>query len=69
MLPVAMAKEEKRGASLMSTSLFSAPFRVQFRADMLQQRREDRDMRELERQTEEQERQNRLEALRKQVNQ
>ncbi|XP_017279986.1 coiled-coil domain-containing protein 148 [Kryptolebias marmoratus] len=41
--------------------------RVQFRADMLQRQREDREARELEQQREEQERQNRLEALRKQV--
>ncbi|XP_041857268.1 coiled-coil domain-containing protein 148-like [Melanotaenia boesemani] len=41
--------------------------RVQFRADMLQQRREEREEREFERKREEQERQNRLEALRKQV--
>lgn len=46
----------------------SSPFRVQYRADMLQERKE-REARELERQKEEQERQNRLvEALRKQVN-
>ncbi|CAG5865540.1 unnamed protein product [Menidia menidia] len=41
--------------------------RVQFRAEMLQQRQEERETRELERQRGEQEKQNRLEALRKQV--
>ncbi|XP_040913634.1 coiled-coil domain-containing protein 148-like [Toxotes jaculatrix] len=41
--------------------------RVQFRADMLQRRREEREARELERQREEEEKQNRLEALRNQV--
>ncbi|XP_061579595.1 coiled-coil domain-containing protein 148-like [Cololabis saira] len=41
--------------------------RVHFRADLLQRRREERGMREFERRREEQERQNRLEALRKQV--
>ncbi|KAM6934322.1 coiled-coil domain-containing protein 148-like [Xenentodon cancila] len=41
--------------------------RVQFRADMLQQRKEERGMREFERRREEQERQNRLDVLRKQV--
>ncbi|XP_023256973.1 coiled-coil domain-containing protein 148 [Seriola lalandi dorsalis] len=41
--------------------------RVQFRADMLQRRREEREARELEHQREEEEKLNRLEALRKQV--
>ncbi|XP_018557935.1 coiled-coil domain-containing protein 148 [Lates calcarifer] len=41
--------------------------RVQFRADMLQRRREEREARELERQRQEEEKQNRLEALRSQV--
>uniref|UniRef100_A0A1A8R1D6 Coiled-coil domain containing 148 n=2 Tax=Nothobranchius TaxID=28779 RepID=A0A1A8R1D6_9TELE len=41
--------------------------RVQFRADVLQQRRKEREELELERQREEQDKQNRLEALRKQV--
>ncbi|KAF7665204.1 hypothetical protein LDENG_00149060 [Lucifuga dentata] len=41
--------------------------RVQFRADMLQQRREEREAQVVERQREEEERQNRLEALRNQV--
>ncbi|XP_044072477.1 coiled-coil domain-containing protein 148-like isoform X2 [Siniperca chuatsi] len=41
--------------------------RVQFRADMLQRRREEREVRELERQREEEEKRNRLEVLRNQV--
>ncbi|KAI3356187.1 hypothetical protein L3Q82_017443 [Scortum barcoo] len=41
--------------------------RVQFRADVLQQRREEKEVQELERQREEEEKQNRLEALRNQV--
>ncbi|XP_071328451.1 coiled-coil domain-containing protein 148-like isoform X2 [Trachinotus anak] len=41
--------------------------RVQFRADLLQQRREEREARELEHQREEEEKQNRLGALRNQV--
>ncbi|KAG7503602.1 hypothetical protein JOB18_041787 [Solea senegalensis] len=41
--------------------------RVQFRADMLQLRKEEREARELERQREEEEKQKRLEALRNQV--
>lgn len=44
-----------------------APFRVQFRADMLLRRREERQARELELQKEEEEKQNRLEVLRNQV--
>lgn len=44
-----------------------APSRVQFRADVLQRRREEREARELEWQREEEEKQNRLEVLRKQV--
>ena len=46
---------------------FSAPSRVQFRANMLQRRREEREALEIERQGEEEEKQNRLEALRNQV--
>lgn len=41
--------------------------RVQFRAEMLQQRREEREAQEAERQREDEERQKRLEALRNQV--
>ncbi|XP_076602661.1 coiled-coil domain-containing protein 148-like [Chaetodon auriga] len=41
--------------------------RVQFRADMLQWRREEREARELERHREEEEKQHRLEVLRKQI--
>lgn len=41
--------------------------RVQFRTDLLQRRREEREERELEQQREEEEKQNRLEALRNQV--
>ncbi|XP_069388343.1 coiled-coil domain-containing protein 148 isoform X2 [Paralichthys olivaceus] len=41
--------------------------RVQFRVDMLQRRREEREARELEHQREDEEKQNRLEALRNQV--
>uniref|UniRef100_A0A7N8XWX1 Coiled-coil domain containing 148 n=1 Tax=Mastacembelus armatus TaxID=205130 RepID=A0A7N8XWX1_9TELE len=44
-----------------------APPRVQFRSDMLQRRREEREAQELERQRKEEEKQNRLEALRNQV--
>lgn len=44
-----------------------APSRVQFRADMLQRRREERAAQELERQREEEEKQHRLEVLRHQV--
>lgn len=44
-----------------------APSRVQFRADMLQRRREEREAQELARQREKEENQNHLEALRNQV--
>lgn len=46
----------------------SAPFRVLFRADVLQKRMREREKQELEQLREERERQDRLEALRKQVN-
>ena len=44
-----------------------APSRVQFRAEVLQRRKEEREARELERQRGEEEKQNRLEVLRNQV--
>ncbi|XP_059199046.1 coiled-coil domain-containing protein 148-like [Centropristis striata] len=53
--------------SLMEEQASRDKERVQFRADMLKQRREEREARELERQREEEEKQNRLEVLRKQV--
>lgn len=59
----------KEGQGLFRSNVHNvfAPSRVQLRADMLQQRKEEREARELELQREEEERQNRLEALRKQV--
>lgn len=44
-----------------------APSRVQFRADVLQRRREEREVQELARQKKEEEKQNHLEALQSQV--
>uniref|UniRef100_A0A3Q3ANQ1 Coiled-coil domain containing 148 n=1 Tax=Kryptolebias marmoratus TaxID=37003 RepID=A0A3Q3ANQ1_KRYMA len=62
MLPEALLKEQGVTCGCDVHSLLSSPFRVQFRADMLQRQREDREARELEQQREEQERQNRLEV-------
>lgn len=66
MLVLEVAKEERR---LFRSNVHDvcASSRVQLRAAMLQQRREESEARELELQREEEERQNRLEALRKQV--
>lgn len=66
MLIVVVVVEEKGCLGLMCTPS-SSPSRVQFRADLLEQRRMEREARELEQQREEQERENRLQALRNQV--
>ncbi len=58
---------EREGLFRSDVRTLCAPFRVQFRADMLQQRRREREVREHERQREEEEKQNRLEVLRNQV--
>lgn len=65
MLVVTVAEEKRVCLGLRSSP--SALPRVQFRADLLQRRREERETRELEQQREEEEKQNRLEALRNQV--
>lgn len=57
----------KEGLFRSDVHTFCAPSRVQLRANMLQRQREERAVRELERQKEEEEKQNRLEALRNQV--
>ncbi|XP_060944076.1 coiled-coil domain-containing protein 148-like [Limanda limanda] len=63
-------KDQERLANLRSVMEEQArkdKERVQYRADMLQRRAEEREARELEHQREEEEKQNRLEALRNQV--
>lgn len=65
MLVMAVAEEER---SLWSdVHPLCVPSRVQFRADVLQQRREEREVQELARQKKEEEKRKHLEALRNQV--
>lgn len=61
MLVVAVSEKERVCSGLIST-LCAAP-RVQFRADLLQQRRAEKEAEELKQQKEEEEKQHRLEAL------
>lgn len=65
MLVVASAEEE--GLFRSDVLTLCAPLRVRFRADLLQRRIEEREAKEAERLREEEERQNRLDALRNQV--
>ncbi|XP_068613086.1 coiled-coil domain-containing protein 148-like [Brachionichthys hirsutus] len=69
-MEVVEQRDQERLANLRSIMEEQARLdkqRVQFRADVLQQRREERTARELERQREDEEKQNRLEVLRNQI--
>lgn len=59
--------EELIGSDVHTLCVDCVPSRILFRADMLQRRREEREAQELEWQREEEEKQNRLEVLRNQV--
>lgn len=58
---------DRRGLLGSDVNSLCASSRVQFRADVLQRRKEEREAREIERRREEEEREHRLEALRNQV--
>jgi len=62
-----MVAEEREQLFSSDAYILWAPSRVQYRAEMLLRRKEEREARELERQREDEEKQNRLEVLRNQV--